>query len=281
MPREQHETFTQTVHIFDCPELEERGDLHLQTLGVFQSLGGFHWKQRFHRLCIHFVEEGRGTAMVDGVEYGMSAGDIMAFRPGQYVEYFDAPGAPWRYLWCVIVGDGLDWAMRQVGFSESNFSKRAPEIDRLQNYINRVRAVFEARRATPLFQAAAAWRILSLCGEEGGGPSVPIREQPVAGGVKALIDANYMNPLNLDAMAAELCVSRSTLYRSFGTAYGVTPNSYLAEVRIQHAKELLRQSRLGLAAIAGACGFNSVYYFSRAFHKAVGMPPGRWRQHDC
>lgn len=53
---------------------------------------------------------------------------------------------------------------------------------------------------------------------------------------------------------------------------------YLTFWRMQKARELLSESRLGTAAIAEQVGYQSEAAFSKAFKKAVGMGPGAYRR---
>jgi transcriptional regulator GlxA family with amidase domain len=55
------------------------------------------------------------------------------------------------------------------------------------------------------------------------------------------------------------------------------PHRYLLELRIKHAKELLATTGLNLQEIAAYCGFADIHHFSKAFKKAIGLPPGEFR----
>jgi AraC-like DNA-binding protein len=55
-----------------------------------------------------------------------------------------------------------------------------------------------------------------------------------------LIDRDYAEPLDLDAMAGEAGYSRFHFARAFRAAYGETPRTYLTRRRIERAKTLLR-----------------------------------------
>ena len=54
---------------------------------------------------------------------------------------------------------------------------------------------------------------------------------------------------------------------------GITPGKYLNQIRIENAKQLLRQGRHNVGFVAGACGFSNSNYFARVFRAAVGMNP--------
>ncbi len=59
---------------------------------------------------------------------------------------------------------------------------------------------------------------------------------------------------------------------------------YFSEWRLQIAADLLRKTRLSVAAVAYRVGYESEEAFNRAFKRAVGAPPAQWRQRalgDC
>ena len=55
-----------------------------------------------------------------------------------------------------------------------------------------------------------------------------------------LIDREYAERLDLDALASEAGVSKYHFLRCFAATYGKTPAVYLAERRIERAQDLLR-----------------------------------------
>jgi AraC-like DNA-binding protein len=77
-------------------------------------------------------------------------------------------------------------------------------------------------------------------------------------------------------LALSLAVHRRTLDRMLAVE-GTTFQQVLDEVRFSVAKELLLQSRLAVADIAPALGFQDQVAFFRAFRRWAGTTPGAWR----
>jgi len=92
-----------------------------------------------------------------------------------------------------------------------------------------------------------------------------------------LIDRDYAEPLDLDAMAAEAGYSRYHFARAFTTAYGETPRAYLTRRRIERAKTLLRTANLSVTEICFLVGFSSLGSFSTRFRDQVGRSPSEYR----
>ncbi|MFB9753010.1 AraC family transcriptional regulator [Paenibacillus hodogayensis] len=90
---------------------------------------------------------------------------------------------------------------------------------------------------------------------------------------KKEIDHRYGEGLSVDELAALSGVSRYHLMRGFKERYGKSIVEYLTEIRLLHAKKLMRESDLPVGEIAGRVGFRSEPYFRTVFKKEVGIAP--------
>ncbi len=84
--------------------------------------------------------------------------------------------------------------------------------------------------------------------------------------------------ITLDMLSEKFYINKYYLTRLFRGAYGMTINDYLLQIRISHAKELLRFSRMSMEAIGEACGITPLYYFSRTFKQVEGVSPRDYRK---
>lgn len=104
----------------------------------------------------------------------------------------------------------------------------------------------------------------------------PLQDLAVATAVNALhheLDRRW----TLDELAEKVGLSRATLTRRFTLVLGESPLSYLRRQRMELAARWLRESDDSLARIAQRVGYASEFAFSRAFSRAVGIAPGRYR----
>jgi AraC-like DNA-binding protein len=67
----------------------------------------------------------------------------------------------------------------------------------------------------------------------------------------------------------------STLFKK---EMGVTFSNYILNVKIDHAKRLLKNTNMSLISIAIELGFDNQSYFSNVFKKATNMTPKQYRQ---
>jgi AraC-like DNA-binding protein len=78
-------------------------------------------------------------------------------------------------------------------------------------------------------------------------------------------------------LARAALVSASSLDQRFRDQLGMPPIRYLTLWRMHVARSLLSSSEIGVAAVARRVGYDSEEAFSRAFKRAHGVSPGRWR----
>ena len=96
---------------------------------------------------------------------------------------------------------------------------------------------------------------------------------------KAYIESHYMrSSLALEDLCSRLAVSPSTLSRIFKAHLHTTFSSYLRDVRIRAAKELIRRTDMRGKEIAYQVGFNSPHYFSHVFITHAGCSPSEYRR---
>jgi transcriptional regulator GlxA family with amidase domain len=88
-----------------------------------------------------------------------------------------------------------------------------------------------------------------------------------------LMEANLSEPLEQDALANYVGLSRRQLERLFRRHLGRAPAHYYLELRLERARNLLYQSELPIVDIALACGFVSASHFSKCYRQMYGKPP--------
>lgn len=96
---------------------------------------------------------------------------------------------------------------------------------------------------------------------------------------KQCIQQNIANQqFSLGLLAEQFDITPQTLRRNFKEATGQTLSSYLIQLRIERAKQLLIQTDLDLNNICVQCGYIDVSSFTRLFKNEVGVSPGIYRE---
>ncbi|QHC95874.1 AraC family transcriptional regulator [Pseudomonas sp. R84] len=100
-----------------------------------------------------------------------------------------------------------------------------------------------------------------------------------------LMEKNIEEPLEIDAIASQVGVSRRQLERRFARYLNAAPNRYYLELRLTRARQLIVQSDRSLTDVALATGFVSYPHFYKRFKDLFGLPPMTFRDYyyanDC
>ncbi len=88
---------------------------------------------------------------------------------------------------------------------------------------------------------------------------------------------NFSEPLSLEEVASAASLSPYHFLRTFREAFGETPHQFLTARRLEHARHLLRETDLPVAAICYDVGFESPSSFTSLFRRRVGTTPLLYR----
>lgn len=91
------------------------------------------------------------------------------------------------------------------------------------------------------------------------------------------MEQHYAENITVSRLAELGYVSPSCFNRKFKKEIGMTPIEYLIEIRLKHAKTLLKRKNIPITDIAMRCGFGSSAHFSSCFQTRIGVTPTEYR----
>ncbi|MEO0376191.1 MAG: AraC family transcriptional regulator, partial [Cyanobacteria bacterium P01_A01_bin.17] len=100
---------------------------------------------------------------------------------------------------------------------------------------------------------------------------------------KDILIQQATQPPSLTDLARQVGINDRKLNRGFRQLFGTTVFGYLQNHRLQQAKDLLSNSRLTIAGVAGAIGYKSPEAFSTAFRRKFAVSPKTYQlsQRSC
>lgn len=96
--------------------------------------------------------------------------------------------------------------------------------------------------------------------------------------IEQYIQKNYPEHITLEILAQQFGYCNATMTKTFRKEYGVTIFTFLRNVRLEHAAELLRDSNKPIKEVSAACGITDQNYFSRVFTEQYGCSPTVYRE---
>jgi AraC-like DNA-binding protein len=237
--------------------------------------GGTLGPRRQRDVQLVLVHAGSARVAVDGRERRIAIGEVGLLLPGHRERFAFDPDLATRHSWVQAHVPDLSAELRARLEPLPAVLPLTPALDAIVREAVAT-AASASSNAPPLLAhlaAAALWRYIGEAERRR-----PERARPVDD-ARRFIHANLHNPrLTLDDVAAAAHVTPAHLIRSFRAEHGTTPKAYLWERRVALGVDLLTNTGLPIAAIAGRCGFATAHHFSRRIRQATGLPPGALRR---
>jgi AraC-like DNA-binding protein len=232
---------------------------------------------------IYYVIESTGTFLVDGEEHELRKDMFVFARPDTMHGIKELPKeirSPLRILEAkfMVLSHELENELRQV-----------PTVCQVTNEIGeRLRQTFLEGMNKELYYArvvehqmcALLYQMIRRTKEQAKRLCTNGLSNEKAARIKEYLDSKYTEEITLDDLATRIGYSKNYLCRIFREITGTTINSYLNNVRINHAVELLAGTDMEIAKISKAVGFNNVFHFLKTFKKLVGVSPGNYRRNE-
>jgi len=106
-------------------------------------------------------------------------------------------------------------------------------------------------------------------------------DNPSLNNILEYINNNYEKCLELNECANMFHVNSNYLTRMFKKHIGVSFITYVNEVRIKKAMELLKEEELSIKEVVQMVGYNNINYFYRNFKMIAGITPKMFKSNDC
>lgn len=242
----------------------------------------FDWKRGrvLHEYQMIYIARGGGVLETRTAgPQRVQTGDLFVLFPDEWHRYSPDPETGWDEHWVAYQGKRAAEVMAERGVSPLAPLFHTEATDLLQREFVRIeeevaeekidyQSVVVARTQLILALAMAAHRRQSVC--------TPDVSQTIQR-AKLLLREQMDQPGDLQTLAAELQVGYPWLRKMFRQYTGLPLAQYQMHLRVKQACELLRTTRLPIAAIGVRCGFESSYYFARVFRGKMGCTPSSYR----
>ena len=236
---------------------------------------------------IHFVFSGCGDVTMAGRRFHVRSGELFLI-PAHCVSFYQADEhTPWVYAWIGFDGVWGQSFLESMGLSAEQPIADIHDIARISDIISDMhRVMFEPRGYLPLLAGA-----LQLLDELVRSPEVraPLGDAPrpntghlqadqIISDLITRLNLQYREPLNVQALADELHLSRTYLSDQFSRRVGCSIKTYVTRLRMEYACMRMIDARLTIRGIAEECGYDDPLYFSRVFRKTYGLSPRQYQE---
>ncbi len=83
---------------------------------------------------------------------------------------------------------------------------------------------------------------------------------------------------NLHRLAAQAGLSKFYFHRLFKSAIGISPSRYYINLRMNVARQLLRETKKSVVDVALDVGYTNPSHFAKLFRRETGLSPSDYRR---
>ena len=260
--------------------------VHLQETGRLTATAAHtSRRERLQSFLCFVVCAGSGQLVYDGQHFPLKAGDVVFLdcrRPYAHSTGGSA-GELWTLQWCPFYGPCVaaiyekycERGGRPVFHpaDAGRFSELMSQVYAAAGNDDYIRDMWLNEKLNTLLALlmAESWQPASL-----RNPRRPARRDVAP--VREYLEEHCTEKIALESVAEHFFLNKHYLARLFKEQYGVSVNSYLTQVRITRAKQMLRFTDKAVSVIAAECGLEDANYFSRVFKKVEGVTPKQYRE---
>ena len=269
--------FGPSWNLYNTPDQKVRASLdYLQLLGYTNGDGRYRVeRERFSSLLVGRVLSGTGVLHTRGRTCRVKKGQIFFLDCTQPHRYHPEEDE-WRFDWIHIYGpnirDFLAWHQEELplAYGGNKTAWLAESMDKLF-FLMHEEGVGTAR------DIAMNGHILIILGILGTLCRKDVLLPPSVQKAQGWMQKHYSEPLSLDALSAEVSLSKYHLIKLFRRYLGETPGKYFTKIRIEKSKHLLENTRLSVEEIATSVGFSDASSYIRCFKVRENSTPARFR----
>lgn len=242
------------------------------------------WREKMvlARTCflLTYVYAGCGT-VTDQSQTTVCKGQWFCLFPNEVLFYEADRKTPWQYYWLGIDGKDVANHLHQADITPASrfVTDQNPKLAR-KLFENLCQHPAKTQQASQLAGNGSMMLLLShLVDQASTNHTGPIRSNQHDAVQRActMMQHQYTHPINASLVAQQVGMDRSHLCGLFKEQMGITMYTYLWELRLRHAQNLLRSHpQLTVQQIALAVGYEEYRSFSRKFKQTIGQTPSAY-----
>ena len=231
------------------------------------------------RVCrdfhILYIAQGCCHVYDNGIEIRAESGSIICYYPGEEQHYSFVGNEVTTSYYIHFTSENLEIMLKEMGIG----SKRIVNIGVSSTVINifdKLISEFSLKKNLYEYYChGLIFELLTVISRKSQFEINDTRFQTTSrlNRVRRIMHDQYNIPRTIADYASMCHLSENRFSVIFKEEFGVTPNQYIAKVKIQKAKDLLNDTDMSIAQISEFLGMNNQNYFSRMFKKHTGLSP--------
>ena len=230
-----------------------------------------------------YISSGKAFFHLSCGEKEASRGCMVLYRPGESQRYYYYAKDNSEVCWIHFSGSEAGAVLDKIGFAASQILYCGNSFNFFELFRD---IILELQLKRPCFEEFLCLYLRQLfAGIERTQLDFATERSPENSFSRRELEAtvHYFNEafaqdIRIEEYAKNQHMSVCWFIRSFKRYMGVTPMQYITSIRMNKAKELLKNTNYSIQEISGLVGYENPLYFSRIFRKQIGCSPSGYRK---
>ncbi len=249
--------------------------LLINTCGYYEAVLPFETYNSIGRddFYLMYIVNGQLNLEINGKVHAVNPGGLAIFPPNHKYKYNGNP--PTHYLYVHFTGSYADRFLKECGFNDLPCVIEGEFSLEIQSMFNKLIDTFLYNEPLAIHACALILQeiILDVAKRELDKANIsPLKSS------LTYIHSFYTNKIDIPHLAKIENLSNSRYVTVFRKQMGKSPNEYIIDLRIQFAKNLIKNTNMSIRQISERVGYTDQYFFSRLFKKHVGISPQKYRK---
>ena len=222
--------------------------------------------------ALYYLRSGKARLFLHGKTYDIKKGDMFFITPDEPWSIYPDEDNSLTYYWIAFDAGYAQEISEILGFSSEAPCRAAKFPQRVEWIFD---SLMESNSSTPdvYFNAMSSLMLILSAEFSKIETSVStLHHKELAENAKQIIELNFKNPdFSVTYAASMLYISHTQMSRVFKEVIGITPVSFLIDMRLNYAAELLHKRSLSVKELCSASGFTDTGHFMKSFKKKFGM----------
>ncbi len=234
----------------------------------------------FHEYyVIGFIEEGQRRLVCKGEEYIINPGDLLLFNPHDTHSCEQIDGKTLDYRCINVTTEVMKKMVSEMNGNGClpSFNQSVVRNSELVANLRELHIIISQDESELKKEELFIYLLEELIQSHSDFEILPTASE-TADEIKTIchyLEDNYTKTITLNELSALTGWSKYHLLRTFTKKMGISPNSYLETIRINHAKKLLEQG-IKPVEVTFLTGFSDQSHLTKFFKRLVGLTPKQY-----
>ncbi|WP_138493381.1 AraC family transcriptional regulator [Paenibacillus pinistramenti] len=254
---------------------------YVTDIGFFPK-AHYHYRERpdgSETFILIYCAEGEGRVSIDGVQHVLGSRQLIVIPADTPHSYWAESAAPWTIYWFHFNGEQAGSYAALLGGRPGPLTLSPQDSEKFIALFHQCFDLLStgeysvSRQILAMQTAAYAISSLGLLVDR----AEEDRQMQYIHKAIHLMNLRLEQTLTLDEIAQYTQISKQHLNHLFKSEVGFAPVDYYLRLKMRRAGQLLDLTTLSVKEVCHSLGFKDPYYFSRLFHKIIGMSPTDYR----